>query len=106
MNYKMMGRFIAQILTIEANIPAQFQEAIRAAFPVYSVRKETPAPKLVGQLALVGGMILLFGGISLCRGKRFHAANLIPALFIPIIYTAAMDKVESAVEDALEKGKK
>ena len=38
-----------QILTIEANIPAQFQEAIRAAFPVYSVRKETPAPKLVGQ---------------------------------------------------------
>ena len=37
-----------QILTIEANVPAQFQEAIRATFPVYSVRKETPAPKLVG----------------------------------------------------------
>lgn len=38
-----------QILTIETNVPAQFQEAIRDTFPVYSVRKETPAPKLVGQ---------------------------------------------------------
>lgn len=38
-----------QILSIETNVPADFQEAIRAAFPGYSVRKETPAPKLVGQ---------------------------------------------------------
>lgn len=37
-----------QILSIDTTVPAQFQEAIRAAFPVYSVRKETPAPKLVG----------------------------------------------------------
>lgn len=38
-----------QILSIETNVPASFQEAIRAAFPGYSCRKETPAPKLVGQ---------------------------------------------------------
>ncbi len=37
-----------EILTIETNVPDQFQEAIRAVFPHYSVRKETPAPKLVG----------------------------------------------------------
>ena len=37
-----------EILTIEANIPAQFQEAIRSDFPHYSVRKEAPAPKLAG----------------------------------------------------------
>lgn len=37
-----------EILTIEANVPAQFQEAIRADFPRYSVRKEAPAPKLAG----------------------------------------------------------
>lgn len=37
-----------EILTIEANDPAQFQEAIRHAFPAYSCRKETPAPKLTG----------------------------------------------------------
>ena len=71
----------------------------------YSVWGDFFTPKLLGQLALVGGMILLFGGISLCRGKRFRAANLIPALFIPIIYTAVMDKVEAAVEDALDKKK-
>ena len=37
-----------EILTIETNIPAQFQEAIRHQFPRYSVRQEAPAPKLTG----------------------------------------------------------
>ena len=37
-----------EILTIEANVPVQFQNAIRDAFPHYSVRKEMPAPKLTG----------------------------------------------------------
>ena len=37
-----------EILTIEANVPAAFQEAIRADFPLYSVRKEAPPPKLTG----------------------------------------------------------
>lgn len=37
-----------EILTIETNVPDQFQEAIRSAFPRYSSRKETPAPKLAG----------------------------------------------------------
>ena len=37
-----------EILTIEANIPADFQEQIRGDFPRYSVTKETPAPKPVG----------------------------------------------------------
>lgn len=37
-----------QILSIETKVPADFQDAIRAAFPGYSCRKETPAPKLMG----------------------------------------------------------
>jgi uncharacterized protein (TIGR04255 family) len=37
-----------QILTIEANVPADFQEAIREEFPIYSVRKEAPPPRLSG----------------------------------------------------------
>lgn len=37
-----------EILTIDANAPVEFQEAIRDQFPRYSVRKESPAPKLVG----------------------------------------------------------
>ncbi len=44
-----------EILTIDANAPVDFQEAIRDTFPMYMVRKESPAPKLTGvpgQLAL------------------------------------------------------
>ena len=37
-----------EILTIGVNLPVEFQEAIRAEFPQYSVRKETPAPKVLG----------------------------------------------------------
>ena len=51
--YNQLGEVICQlrfpeILTIEANIPADFQEAIRDEFPRYSLRKETPMPKLSG----------------------------------------------------------
>lgn len=37
-----------EILTIGANVPVEFQEAIRGDFPQYSARKETPAPKVTG----------------------------------------------------------
>jgi len=37
-----------EILTISANVPVDFQEAIRDEFPRYSTRMEAPAPKLTG----------------------------------------------------------
>lgn len=37
-----------EILSIETNVPAQFQEAIRQEFPLYSLRKETPPPVFSG----------------------------------------------------------
>ena len=37
-----------EILTIQADLPVAFQEAIRDEYPRYSSRKETPAPKLAG----------------------------------------------------------
>lgn len=36
------------ILSIETTVPAEFQESIRQSFPMYSVRKESPAPRLTG----------------------------------------------------------
>lgn len=44
-----------EILTIETNVPADFQEAIRRDFPQFSRREETPPPKLAG---VPGGMSL------------------------------------------------
>ena len=37
-----------EILTISANAPAQFQEAIRAEFPQYTKRQELAPPKITG----------------------------------------------------------
>lgn len=37
-----------EILTIEANAPAAFQESVRKAFPKYSVRKEVFSPRVTG----------------------------------------------------------
>ncbi len=37
-----------EILMINEKAPAQFQEEIRMDFPQYSLRKETPAPKILG----------------------------------------------------------
>lgn len=37
-----------EILTIGVNAPADFQEAIRGAFPQFLRRQETPAPRLAG----------------------------------------------------------
>ncbi len=71
----------------------------------YSLWGDFFTPKLMGQLSLVGGIILLAGGICLCLGKRFRAANLIPALFIPIIYAFVMGTVDKLVELIEEKSK-
>ena len=60
---------------------------------------------LTGQLAIVGGIILLCGGICLASGKRFRAANLIPALFIPVVFTLTADKVTEAVEEKVDSKK-
>lgn len=37
-----------EILTIGANVPVAFQEAIRDEYPQYSAKQESPAPKLTG----------------------------------------------------------
>lgn len=37
-----------EILSISEKVPAQFQEMIRDEFPVYTSRKENPAPRLTG----------------------------------------------------------
>ena len=37
-----------EILTIGANVPVAFQEAIRDEYPQYAARKEVPAPRITG----------------------------------------------------------
>ena len=52
-NANQLGEVICQlrfpeILAIAAQPPVEFQEAIRASYPQYSSRMETPAPKITG----------------------------------------------------------
>ena len=58
---------------------------------------------VLDQIALIGAVILLLCGASLCFGKKLRPANLIPALFIPIIYTFFMTKIEETVKEKTEK---
>ena len=37
-----------EILTISAELPAKFQEAIREEFPLFTQRRDAPAPKILG----------------------------------------------------------
>lgn len=37
-----------EILSIAANVPVEYQEAIRAEYPQYKAQKDVPAPKLTG----------------------------------------------------------
>ena len=37
-----------EILTIEANAPVDFQEAVRKFFQIYTLRKEVSAPRVTG----------------------------------------------------------
>ena len=37
-----------EILAIGANLPVDFQEAIRGVFPQYAAKKEIPAPRITG----------------------------------------------------------
>ena len=52
--HNQLGEVICQlrfpeILSIETNLPADFQEAIRDIFPRYHATRETPAPQFVGK---------------------------------------------------------
>ena len=38
-----------------------------------------------------------------CRGKRFFAAKLIPALFIPILYTSIMNRADEIAKENKSK---
>ncbi len=69
----------------------------------YSKWGDVLTPEILDQTALIGAVILLVGGISLCTGKKLRPANLIPALFIPLVYTVLMTEVEESVKEKQEK---
>ncbi len=47
-------------------------------------------PALMGQLSLIASITVIVTGVNLCFGKRFRAANLIPCLFVPVVYHLVM----------------
>ena len=55
-------------------------------------------PTLMGQLTLVGAVILIATGLGLGLGKKYRTANLIPAYFIPVVYGLVMLIVDKLME--------
>ena len=43
---------------------------------------------LVGNLSLVGSVLIFGVGVNLAFGKRLRVGNMLPALLIPVIYAA------------------
>lgn len=70
---------------------------------IYSLWGDLLTPEIVDQIALIGAVILVACGIQLATGKKLRPANLIPAFFIPGLYTIIMEKVETAVEEKVKK---
>ncbi len=71
---------------------------------LYSVWGDILTPEILDQTALIGAVILLLGGICLCTGKKLlKPANLVPALFIPVIYTVLMTKIVDTVKEKQDK---
>ena len=70
---------------------------------VYSKWGEVFTPEVLDQTAVIGAVILLLCGISLCTGKKLRPANLIPALFIPVVYTVLMTKIEESAKAKKDK---
>jgi len=43
-------------------------------------------PEVVSQMSAVGGLLIVAIGISLLEIKRIKIGNMLPAIFIPLIY--------------------
>lgn len=49
---------------------------------------------LVGNLSLVGSVLIFGVGVNLAFGKRLRVGNMLPALLIPVIYAAGQSVLE------------
>ncbi|KQL49633.1 hypothetical protein AN963_07875 [Brevibacillus choshinensis] len=43
-------------------------------------------PELLTEISIIGGVLILSSGLSILGVKKFRTMNLIPALFIPVVY--------------------
>jgi len=46
-------------------------------------------PEVVSQMSAVGGLLILAIGIGLLDIKKLKIGNMLPAIFIPLVYHAA-----------------
>ncbi|MFZ3046272.1 MAG: DUF554 family protein, partial [Desulfatirhabdiaceae bacterium] len=53
-----------------------------------SVMKPFLTPLVVDQMSAVGGLLILAIGINLLELKKINVGNMLPAIFVPMIYFA------------------
>ncbi len=79
-----------------AALPTFLVEGIMLIFVNW--KPELLTETLMRQLSLIGSVMLIIAGLNLLLGRKWKAANLIPALLIPPIYGLAIKLVEEAAE--------
>ena len=43
-------------------------------------------PEVVGQMSAVGGLLIMGIGMGLLEIKKIHIGNMLPAIFLPLVY--------------------
>jgi uncharacterized membrane protein YqgA involved in biofilm formation len=43
-------------------------------------------PEVIGQMSSVGGLLIVAIGVNLLEIKKIHVGNMLPAVFMPLVY--------------------
>ncbi|MBC8432179.1 MAG: DUF554 domain-containing protein [Desulfobacterales bacterium] len=62
-----------------------------------SMIKTFLTPEVIGQMSSVGGLLIVAIGINLLEIKKIHVGNMLPAVFMPLVYFMLKQVVKTLI---------